>query len=318
MTTLTKPNGLFAVTPGQKLLGEILTWSAAGVTVRHLDLIDALTGCGLEASVARELAPRHAFSRACKKLSEARIIRQVAEDETTIRFQFTAESRVGDRYSYDFETLLFLEKATGKVTCDLAGLATLAQEELDRCIAVRTGGDITRVVQRLFERKADLFPIRDQGGAYFVPQEHVAFVDKIQALLGRLNGSLRRYPIPAGTPHGDRSVKEAVANGLETLIAEHETAIASFGEDTRSDTLTRTAERIRLTRHKVESYACYLAEEKSRLEKALATASKRLRDKVEQIAAARNWMKLFDSRQERPSRGPALAHAELTGPHSFR
>jgi hypothetical protein len=287
MTALTRPNGLFAVTPGQKLLGEILTWSAAGVTVRHLDLIEALTGCGLDEAVARELAPRHAFARACKKLSEARIIRQVAEDETTIRFQFTAESRVGDRYSYDFETMLSLEKATGKVTCDLAGLATLAQEELDRCIAVRTGGDITRVVQRLFERKADLFPIRDQGGAYFVPQEHVAFVDKIQALLGRLNGSLRRYPIPAGTPHGDRSVKEAVANGLETLIAEHETAIAKFGEDTRSDTLTRTAERIRLTRHKVEAYACYLAEEKSRLEKALATASKRLRDKFEEIAAAR-------------------------------
>ena len=69
------------------------------------------------------------------------------------------------------------------------------------------------------------------------------------------------------------SVKEAVASGLETLITEHETAIASFGEDTRSDTLTRTAERIRMTRHKVEAYACYLAEEKSRLEKALAVAS---------------------------------------------
>jgi hypothetical protein len=287
VTTLTKPNGLFTVTPGQKLLGEILTWSAAGVSIRHLDLIDALTGCGLDESVARELAPRHAFSRACKKLSEARIIRQIAEDQTTITFQFTAESRVGDRYSYDFETLLYLEKATGKVSCALAGLATLAQEELDRCIAVRTGGDITRVVQRLFERKADLFPIRDQGGAYFVPQEHVGFVDRIQALLSKVNGSLRRFPIPAGTPHGDRSVKESVAAGLEALIAEHELAIASFGEDTRSDTLTRTAERIRLTRHKVEAYACYLAEEKARLEKALTMASAKLRGKVEDIAAAR-------------------------------
>src|SRR5262249_32983044 len=64
------------------------------------------------------------------------------------------------------------------------GLATLAQEELDRCIEARTGGDVTRIVQRLFERQADLFPIRPAGGAYFTPQEHAAFVDKVQCFLG--------------------------------------------------------------------------------------------------------------------------------------
>jgi hypothetical protein len=53
------------------------------------------------------------------------------------------------------ETLLKLEKQTGSVTCDLPGLAALAQEELDRCIAVRTGSDVTRIVQRLFEKQAD-------------------------------------------------------------------------------------------------------------------------------------------------------------------
>ena len=51
--------------------------------------------------------------------------------------------------------MLTLDKATGKVTCELPGLATLAQEELDRCIDARTGGDVTRVVQRLFERRAE-------------------------------------------------------------------------------------------------------------------------------------------------------------------
>src|SRR5204863_490212 len=80
---------------------------------------------GLDESVARELAPRHAFSRACKKLSEARIIRQVAEDELIITFQFTAERRDCDRFEYELETMLTLEKATGKVSCALSGLATL-------------------------------------------------------------------------------------------------------------------------------------------------------------------------------------------------
>ena len=286
MTPATKiANGLFPVTPGTTLLGEIITWACSGVAVRHLDLIHALRGSGLDESVARELAPRHAFSRACKKLSEARIIRQVGEDATAVTFQFTAEHRAGDRFAYDFETMLTLEKASGKVSCPLIGLATLAQEELDRCIAARTGGDVTRIIQKLFERQADLFPIREQGGAYFVPQEHVEFVDRIQTFLGQINGTLHRFPVPAGTPHGDRSVKAAVADGIAALIADHQAAIERFGEDTRPSTFERAAERIRQARYKVEVYATYLAEEKTRLEQSLAGAAATLRQKIEQLAA---------------------------------
>jgi hypothetical protein len=179
--------------------------------------------------------------------------------------------------------MLTLLKVTGKVTCDLPGLATLAQEELDRCLEARTGSDVTRVVQRLFERQADLFPIREQGGAYFVPQEHIHFVDKVQAFLGRLNGKMSRFPVPAGTPEGDRSVKESVATGLAALIEEHQSAIDTFGEDTRPSTLERAAERIRQTRFKVEAYSTYLAEEKGRLEKDLATAAQKLRAKVQEL-----------------------------------
>src|SRR5262249_46199706 len=220
MTSPSRANGLPAVPPGTRLLGEIITWSCSGLTVRHLDLVHALRDSGLEEGVARELAPRHAFSRACKKLAQARIIRQLREDKESITFQFTAERREDGIYSYDFETLLTLDKAKGKVSCPLAGLATLAQEELDRCIAARTGGDVTRIVQKLFERQADLFPIRPQGGAYFVPQEHGPFVDRVQAFLGKINGQLLRFPVPSGTAHGDRSVKAAVANGLAAVIAD--------------------------------------------------------------------------------------------------
>src|SRR6185437_13043558 len=156
MTTLTRTNGLFSAPPGTKLLGEIITWSCSKISIRHIDLIQALRDSDLDESVARELAPRHAFARACKKLSEARIIRQVSEDEKVICFQFTAEHREGDHFSYDLETMLTLDKATGKVSCDLHGLATLAQEELDRCLEARTGSDVTRIIQKLFERRADL------------------------------------------------------------------------------------------------------------------------------------------------------------------
>jgi hypothetical protein len=289
VTTLSTPrNGPPALEPGTKLLGEVISWTCPALAVRHADLAAALRDAGLDESAARELAPRHAFARACRKLARDRIIRAVAEDQTTLTFQFTQESRAGGRYEYTLETMLTLDKTTGKVSCGLPGLATLAQELLDQAIEARTGGDVTRLVQRLFERRADLFPVREAGGVYFVPREHAAFVDRVQGLLGRVGGRLARFPVPAGTAHGDRSVRDAVAGGLAALIAEHREAVAGFGADTREGTLERAAQRIRLTRHKLSAYSAYLAEERDRLEHDLADAARELRGKVEALAAARD------------------------------
>jgi hypothetical protein len=94
---------------------------------------------------------------------------------------------------------------------------------------------------------------------------------------------MNRFPVPAGTSEGDRSVKESVAAGLAALIAEHQSAIDTFGEDTRPSTLERAAERIRQTRFKLEAYSDYLAEEKARLEKDLSLAAERLRAKVQEL-----------------------------------
>jgi len=269
-----------------RLLGEVIAWACPGLSVTHTTLVAALEAAGLEPGVARELAPRHAFARACKKLSEQRIIRPVAEDAATIKFQFTQESREGDRFEYTLETMLTLNKQTGAVSCELPGLATAAQEQLDRCIAVRTGSDVTRVVQKLFERQADLFAVRPGGGCYFVPARHTVFTDRVQDLLNRVGGRLLRFPVPAGTSEGDRSVTAAVADGLAAVVGDHRQAVAAFGSDTRADTLERAAEKIRATRFKVESYSAYLAEEKATLDHALEAAADELRAKVEEIAGA--------------------------------
>ena len=140
-------------------------------------------------------------------------------------------------------------------------------------------------VARLFDRHADLFPIRPQGGCYFTPHRHAAFVDQIQELLNHVGGRLLRFPVPAGTGEGDRSVTQAVADGLAAVVAEHRAAVSQFGADTRGDTLERAAEKIRATRFKLAAYAEYLAGEKERLERAVAEAERELREKVEQIAS---------------------------------
>jgi hypothetical protein len=274
----------FALPAGNRLLGEVLCWTCPGVAVRFPTLLESLRDADLDESVARALQPRHAFARACKKLSDSRIIRQIAEDEQTLTFQFTAESRVGDTFEYILETLLRLDKQTGEVRCDLPGLATLAQQELDRAMESRSGADVTRVIQKLFDRQADLFPIREQGAAYFVPIRHARFVDRVQRFLGKVGGRLARFPVPAGTSEGDRSVKTAVADGLAAVIEDHRVAIASFGDDTREATIRRAAERIRDTRFKIEAYGELLLEQKSRLDRELTEAAETLREKESSFA----------------------------------
>ena len=113
---------------GTRLLGEVIAWACPGLSVPHTDLVRALDAAGLDPGVARELAPRPAFSRACRRLSDQRIIRPVSEDAATVKFQFTQESREGDRFAYVLETMLTLDKQTGSVTCERPGLATLAQD----------------------------------------------------------------------------------------------------------------------------------------------------------------------------------------------
>src|SRR5262245_55459912 len=109
-------NGPLSAPPGTPLLGEFITWNAGGVKVKHGALVEALREAGLDEKVARELAPRHAFTRACRKLGERRIIRLVSETPNELSFQFTQESRAGDRFEYTLETMLTLDKASGTVS----------------------------------------------------------------------------------------------------------------------------------------------------------------------------------------------------------
>ena len=264
----------------QKMLGEIITWKIQGVAISHADLLSGLMASDLDCDVAKELAPRNAFARACSKLDSERIIRKIAEDHATITFQFTREALEEGKFSYYFESLLFLNKYSGGITSENLELEQLAKEEFGRCMEARTANDVTRLVQRLFERHADLFSIRDQGGVYFVPEMHHDFIAKVETFVSNIGGSLQRFPIPAGSPQGDRAVQEAVAHGLQAIIDEHLQAVQKFGEDTRPDTLRRAEEKVRATKLKIEGYSFYLDKKREDLEASLQQASELLRSRM--------------------------------------
>jgi len=268
------------------LLGEVIAWNATGVRVSYTQLRAALTATGLDAAMARELAPRHAWARACHHLEEGRIIRRLAtegDDDTTIRFQFNKQQEVSGQYEYPLETVCTLDTATGKVDCSEPGLTERAQQLLDEAVATRTAQDVTRLVQRLFERKADLFPIRDQGGCYFVPACYGTFVDTIEKFVASLGGTMRRFPVPKGVERGSTAVRDSVTEGLGHVISEHLKAVDSFDAETRQGTIDRAVKRINVTRVKLEAYAEYLGDQQTQLLTKLAEAKLILLAKVDAL-----------------------------------
>ena len=114
-----------AAAEGLTIGAWIVTWEAdtAGKTCKHVDVVQALKDEGLDEKVARELCTRHAFMRACKVLADERIIRLVQDTGDTLEFQFTKEKLEGERFAYEFETMLVLNKETKDVSCSIPELA---------------------------------------------------------------------------------------------------------------------------------------------------------------------------------------------------
>lgn len=262
--------------------GEIISWQVRGISIQHLDLIASLDKAGLDSHVARELAPRNAFLRACSKLARDRLIRKVSEDPGVVVFQFTKEIPSGEKLDYRMETLLRLDKHSGGITCDHPELEALAKLEFDRCLESRTSMDVSRIVQRIFERHGDLFAIRECGGVYFVPKLHHGLTDRVEKFLSGLGGSLLRFPVPKGSPRGDAAIQQTVTHGLELLVAEHLKAIEHLGLDTRPETLERAEAKIQTTRLKIAGYSEFLNQKRENLERSLEHASEILRERLDQ------------------------------------
>jgi len=274
----------------QKPLGQIVCWNAQSKKDSHKykEVVQALNDSGLGSDVARELLPRFAFSRAIKKMSDDRMIDAVSETEDNMVFQFTKKFLKDQEWKFDKETLLKLDKTSGVVKCDDVDLQKLSQEHLENALTQRTTSDITKIVQRLFEKHADLFAVRDQGGAYFVPDEHREFTDRIETFLKKLGGSVRRFPIAHGANgEGRVAVRDSIAESLETAIQDHNDAIAKFTVSTRSDTMEHAAAKIVATRVRVEALAHYLDERRQELLAKLDASTVSLRERVDAIATGK-------------------------------
>lgn len=271
---------------GVPLHGEVITWSAGGPHP-FAKVKAALTSADLDPNTARARLPRHAWSRASKKLSEARVIDFFKEQDSELIFQFSKKFFKDSGIEYSEEAKVSVNKETGKVSCPKhPNLETSAQAALDACMDERTTADITGIVQKLFEKNGDLIPIRDQGGAYFVAKHLLPFVAKIEDFLTALGGKVRHWPIAMGSKSGDTTVTESVQDYVKAMVDELMQTVATFGEDTRKGSLEKQAEKIKELKGKLETYSFYTNDISKACLKSMEEADKKLVEMIEKIATA--------------------------------
>ena len=277
------------------LLGEIVTWqSARRKKILFDDVKKALVSSGHEEKYAKEFTPATAFTRAAKQLQEERLIHEVGRTDDEVIFQFTktgmkkVSAKEGEK-TFALETKVELNRKTGKVSCPIPELEAMAQQELDRALSERTTSDITGIIQRLFDDYAaknptgTLIPAREQGGAYLVLADHIPFVDRVESFLNALGGSMNRWPIPKGTPRGDKAAATSVFAHFKSLIEEHKEAIQKFGKTTRASTLEESAKLVTDTRVRLEAFSSVLGDSKGEIDGILAECKTILIDKVNEI-----------------------------------
>lgn len=279
-----------------RLLGEIITWQAAGEHSRTA-VIEALRASGLPEEAAPEFSVKTGFDRAAKKLTENRLIEEVpspVKDDEVI-YQLTAkvlkDVTGGDEareLEYQKEGYVRLNKDTGKIRCKNAKVREAFQSMLDKEMETRYASDVTQSIRRLLDKAdVDLFPLKDSGHVYFVPVAHTAFLDKIEAFCESLGGKLDRFPIPAGEPKAEKAIKNTVATAINSLIKQQETVIDGFTGIVHKSSLEKAAEKIKTGRVKIEAYAHYLGEQQKALLTSLDALNEKLRDKVKEASEAR-------------------------------
>lgn len=234
-------------------LGWVVSWSVPK-EVSLSGLRDALRLANLDTELAGDMTTQNALRRALRDMNESRVIRKLRNEGDSVYFQITHEDREETGINYWKEAEVQLDGA-GLVSCDVPVLADEARKLLGEHLAKRLTTDLTRLVQRIFDKnKADLVPIREQGGAYFVPEHCSALVDQSRTLLQAIGGNLRSFAVRLGCGDTRESVAESLGSYLTDLVGQFRQSLEGISAESRADVLVRRAEKIGELRQKLSTY----------------------------------------------------------------
>ena len=152
---------------------------------------DALEKSGLNSKLAAEIRKRGCFSRAKSKLKAEGLILEVKRKDDTGRWlwqlsdKFVESNKLGITFKahFWFDTK---NQTVGASEPDLASKIELLFAEYGN---IYIGGDMTRLVHRIFMECKGLLPLRRAGGVYFIPEQHLPTLEKVMQFLADIGAT---------------------------------------------------------------------------------------------------------------------------------
>jgi hypothetical protein len=263
-------------------IGFIVSWHTPA-TIKLADLRAGLATAGLAAlELAPDLQPRSLVSRSAAmiaKSTSSRDVKRLARPIAPKARQITREASSGDTLTYSKEASIFYDDTTSKIASKEILNETL-EEAAKTVDETRTASDVTRVLQRIVENAGtDLIPVREQGGAYFLPAGSDV-IAQMATVLEAIGGTLAQFACTIG--HGsDSSVANVITDYMLKQIAELKTAVDELNETgIRSDVKTRRLARVAELRERISAYTTLIGAQEATLTSALNVAETTLLAKL--------------------------------------
>ncbi len=229
-------------------IGFIVSWHVPAI-VKLTDLRLGLLSAGLDANeLAPDLQPRSLVSRSAALIAKnhsTKDVKRLARPVDAKTRQITVEEVVGDKLEYGSEARIKYDDVQ-KVLISKEISNTILDDTAREIDETRTASDVTRVMQRIVnEAGTDLIPVREQGGAYFIPVGS-SVITQMDTVLSAIGGTLTRFACTIG--HGsEESVANVITDYMLKQIGELKAAVEELNEagiraDVKSRRLTRVAE----------------------------------------------------------------------------
>lgn len=261
--------------------GFIVSWHVPA-TVELSALRESLKQAGLDPDLAPDLKPAALMARTAgfiAKLTSDDVSKKLSRPSGHGARQITREEAHGDDLAYTKEASVSLD-ANGLVTCDDPTIAQMLPSSTSTVYSTRTASDVTRIVQKVVESVgSDLIPVREQGGAYFIPSGN-AVINQVGSLLEGIGGSLSTFACTIG--HGsDASIANVIADYMLKQIGDLKTSIDDLNEaGIRSDVKSRRLSRVAELRERLGAYSTLISTQGERLSTALNVAEATLLAKL--------------------------------------
>jgi hypothetical protein len=169
----------------------------------------ALESSRLDPDEAAELAKRNCFARAKNRLREQGIIDEVSNTSERWTWQLSSRYVSERKLNYEYRGQVWYDKKAQTIGSDKPVLLDEMNRLFDHYGEQYMASDVTRLVHRIFTKQYSILPLREAGGAYFVPAEHEELFRKVERFINAISGRV------AWSYTNSESIKE---NTLEVLV----------------------------------------------------------------------------------------------------